>query len=392
MSCDSSFGERSLCSNYGYYCESPPLGCICDHDWTGKSHSMTACLSIDAISVTHDLSWFQMFVIIPITSEYGDFALTPGLDCDISKISLKFLYSLIIATSIFNGLQIAHYLILRSYEKKVYFYISWQPRLLFPWVFLVELSVQAMFSIIKLIYGEELLVGRDMNITCLLELSGVLSFYGLILYFFVVLKFLQTYTTMLVKERREKLESQYAFLKAVATFIPPLGFIFCYITVFGIIYPNFERQSTLASLIGVGFLALSYGWITTTALKNLRYELSSHISSFPQSSDDIRLVLKRLTSAYRIILVMSTLMGLSYFVFCFDYMLRKSSYLLIWLHMSWPGVATILVTTVSQITNNRPPSVKFTSSGGRQKVGIYNAELSTVPCETSSVPSQMQSV
>ena len=283
-------------------------------------------------------------------------------------------------------------MILRSYEKKVYFYISWQPRMLFPWVFLVELSVQAIFSTIKLIYGEERLVGRDMNITCLLASSVFLSFYGLILYFFVVLKFLKKYSAMLVKERRDKLESLYAFLRVVTSSMPPLAFLFSYISILGIIFRSYQRVFAIVSLIGIGLLSLLYGWITTTALKNLRKELSSHISNFPQSSDDIKLVLKRLTIAYRILLVMPTLMGLSYFVFCFDYMLRKSSYLIIWLYISWPGVATVIVTTVSQIANNRPVSVKFISSVGRRKVGIDNVKISSLPCETSRVPSQMQSV
>lgn len=274
----------------------------------------------------------------------------------------------------------------------MYFYISWQPRMLFPWVFLVELSAQAIFSTIKLIYGEEHLVGRDMNITCLLASSVFLSFYGLILYFFVVLKFLKKYSTMIVKERRDKLESLYAFLRVVTSSMPPLAFLFSYISIFGIIFRSYQRVFAIVSLIGIGLLSLLYGWITTTALKNLRKELSSHISNFPQSSDDIKLVLKRLTIAYRILLVMPTLMGLSYFVFCFDYMLRKSSYLIIWLHMSWPGVATIIVTTVSQIANNRPVSVKFTSSVGRRKVGIDNVKISSLPCETSRVPSQMPSI
>ena len=284
-------------------------------------------------------------------------------------------------------------MILRSYEKKVYFYISWQPRMLFPWVFLVELSVQAIFSTIKLIYSEDLLVGRDMNITCFLASTVFLVFYGLVLYFFVVLKFLQTYSTMFVKERRDRLDRLYAFLRVVTSSIPPLGFVFSYITVIGIIFPNYQRFVAVASLAGIGVLSLLYGWITTTALRNLRHELSSHISNFPQSSDDIKRVLKRLTIAYRIILVMSILMGLSYFVFCFDYMLRKSSYLIIWLHISWPGVATMMVTTVSQITNNRESTNRYTSIIGRRKIAdIDIPDLSSLPCETSSAPSQIQSV
>lgn len=159
----------------------------------------------------------------------------------------------------------------------------------------------------------------------------------------------------------------------------------------GIIFPNYERYCAIASLAGIGALTFLYGYITTTALKNLRNELSGHIANFPQSSDDIKRVLQRLTIAYRILVVMSTLMGLSYFVFCFDYMLRKSSYLIIWLHISWPGVATMMVTTVSQITNREATS-RFSSTFGRRKVmGIDNLALSSTPCEVSPAQSQAQS-
>ena len=36
MTCDHTTGDRSRCSNHGYYCTSPTVGCVCDRDWTGS--------------------------------------------------------------------------------------------------------------------------------------------------------------------------------------------------------------------------------------------------------------------------------------------------------------------------------------------------------------------
>ena len=144
------------------------------------------------------------------------------------------------------------------------------------------------------------------------------------------------------------------------------------LVIIGLKFPSYQRAFALSCLITGGFLTLLYGFLTTSALRYVRLELLSHVKGFPQSSDEVRLVLKRLTLAYYMLVIMSSAMGVSYFLFCTtDTMLRKSSYLIIWLHISWPPAATILILTVSRITSRVAPE-KGISNGATPRVFTDN--------------------
>jgi hypothetical protein len=286
---------------------------------------------------------------------FGDFATVDGIDCDINKTSMKILYSAEVLSTSFCIILILRYLMIRSIEKKTLFYISADPKTMFPWVFLLQLWLQIAFASLKLADPADQLVGRNMIITILCESTLFLAFLGLAIYFFVILKFLKSFTDMLIEDRRDKITEHFATLRMLCPMIPPMSFIFSFIVVIGINYPEHYKIFQLINLIGDGSLTLFYGFLTTSALSFLRQELSLHLTNFPQSSDEIRLVLKRLTLAYYMLLVMSILMGVSYFIFCTDYMLRKSTYLIIWLDTSWPPAATILILTVSRISSRVKP-------------------------------------
>ena len=286
----------------------------------------------------------------------GDFAVIAGSDCDINRTSLKVLYSCAIASTFFCIALISRYLFIRSLEKKVLCYISYEAKMIFPWVFLLQLFCQIIFAIAKLKYEDGQVVGKHLFMSVLALVTNFLAFLGLAIYFLVVLKFLKSYTTVLSDERNKIINDRFVILRAVNMLVPAVCFSSSALVVVGLRYPTHQRAFALSCLITGGFLTLLYGFLTTSALRYVRIELLSHIKGFPQSSDEMRLVLKRLTMAYYMLVVMSTAMGVSYFLFCTtDFMLRKSSYLLIWLHVSWPPAATILILTVSRITSRVSP-------------------------------------
>ena len=295
-------------------------------------------------------------------SDVGDFSVT-GSDCDINRISLKVLYSCVIVSTFFCIALISRYLFIRSIEKKVLCYISYEAKTIFPWVFLLQLLCQLIFAIAKLKSQDDRVVGKDMFMSALCLILSFLAFLGLAIYFLVVLKFLKSYTTVLSDEQNKIINDRFVMLRTVNMLVPVVCVTINLLVLIGIKYPLYRRAFALATLITGGFLTLLYGFLTTSALRYVRLELLSHVKGFPQSSDEVRLVLRRLTLAYYMLVVMSSAMGVSYFLFCTtDSMLRKSTYLLIWLHISWPPAATILILTVSRITSRVAPE-KMTSNG-----------------------------
>ena len=286
----------------------------------------------------------------------GDFVVVTGIDCDINRISLKVLYSCAIVSTFFCIALISRYLFIRSIEKKVICYISYEPKIMFPWVFLLQLWLQVVFSVIKLVYREKQTVGKNLLITVVAGTLSVLVFLGLVIYFLVVLKFLRGYTTVLTAERNQIITDRLKMLSILSMLIPVACFLSTALLVIGLLYMEYQKIFIRCCLITYGVITLLYGFVTSSALRFVCIELTSHVKSFPQSSDEVRLVLKRLTLAYYMLVVMSSAMGNSYFFFCTtDFLLRKATYLLIWLHISWPPAATILILTVSRITSRVAP-------------------------------------
>jgi hypothetical protein len=270
---------------------------------------------------------------------------------------------------------ISRFLVVRSVQKTTLCYISSDPKHIFPWIFLFQLWTQVAFAITKIMHRTDELVGKTLLASLFVEISVSLAFVGLVVYFFVILKFLRSFADMLVEERRIRVIEYFATLKILCGFIPILCLISSFMVVVGISYPDHQKTLALASLSADGFLTLLYGYLITSALKYLRRELVNHITVFPQTSDGVRLVLKRLTLAYYILIIMSFLMGISYFIFCTDYMLRKSTYLILWLHFSWPPVSTALILTVSQISHRvEPAEVDPGSVSESGSCNVYLAE------------------
>jgi hypothetical protein len=229
--------------------------------------------------------------------------------------------------------------------------------MILPWIFLFQLWTEVAFAIMKLIRREEKLVGKDLLATLLGNIALTSAFLGLGVYFLVILNILKSFADMLVENRRIRVMEYFATLKILCGLIPIISFISSYSVVIGVRYPKLQRTLVLASMITYGFLSLFFGYLIASAIMYLRRELVKHITIFEQTSEGVRLVLKRLTVAYYMLLVMTFLIGISFFMFCPDYMLRKSSYLVLWLLISWPPASTVLILTVSHVSNRVEPGM-----------------------------------
>lgn len=250
---------------------------------------------------------------------------------------------------------ISRYLLVRSIQQRKLCYITSEPKTIFPWIFFAQLWSQVAFASTKLTYRSEL-VGKTLLATLFCEIATSFAFLGLAVYFLVILKFLKSFAHLLIEDRRNRVIEFFATLRIFCGLIPLLTFIASFILVAGIRYEKVQKILAVTCLCTNGCVTLFYGFLITSALRYLRKELRDHVKMFTQSSDDIRLVLKRLTWAYYMLLVMSFLMGVSYLLFCTDYLLRKASYMVIWLQFSWPPASTVLILTVSQISNRVEPS------------------------------------
>lgn len=286
----------------------------------------------------------------------GDFATSPGQDCDINEISTTVLNCFVLVSAACSIALISRYLVIRSFQKVALCYITFDPKTIFPWIFFLQLWSQVAFMSTKLIYRSGELVGKNLLATLFCEIATCLAYLGLSVYFLVILKFLRSFALLLAEDRRKRLIEFFATLRIFCGLIPLLSFIASFMILAGLKYHEQEKVLAVASLSANGCLTLFYGFLITSALRYLRKELRDHVKIFHQSSDGIRLVLKRLTWAYYMLLIMSFLMGVSYFMFCTDYLLRKATYLILWLQISWPPSATILILTVSQISNRVEPT------------------------------------
>jgi hypothetical protein len=210
---------------------------------------------------------------------------------------------------------------------------------------------QILFAIDKVLHQGRNVIGKSILVTVLGSILPIFAQVGLIVYFFVVLKFLKGYAGIMTDERRSEMYNRFAVLETSSKIIAGLSFTFSMMPTVGLIFPAYQRQFAMAYLIGDGCVAWIYGILTTSALHYLLTQLREHVTNFRQASAEMRLVLQRLTAAYYMIAVMSLTIGISFTIFgYFDSFLRKSTYLFIFQQIICPPCSTLLVLTVSRIT------------------------------------------
>ena len=284
---------------------------------------------------------------------YGDFAITPYVNCDINVDALRALSFIDIVGSTICNLLLLRYFIVRSMAKKRLFFLSTDPRSVFPLFFLLHGIGDFIYAVIKVSYEEPPIVGKDLSVTFLAVLLPFFCFCGLVLYYYVIINFLKGYSRMMSAESREKVEKRFASLKKISRAIPPISAIPCILPLVSLGYPQYGEIFAATYLIGNGILAMFYGLLFNFALGFLLTELHGHLEVDNGSgSDDIQQIYRRLRIAYCIGSVLFFIIGFSYMIFgSYEVLLRKSSYLILVIQITVHPTFTVLILTVSRISH-----------------------------------------
>ena len=223
--------------------------------------------------------------------------------------------------------------------------------MVFPWIFHIGMILQIVFAVDKVLYQCSNVVGKSILLTVLGSVLPIFAQVGLIVYFFVVFKFLKGYAGIMTEERQCEVYRRFAVLETSSKIIAALSFTFSMMPTVGLIFPAYQREFAMAYLIGDGCVAWIYGLLTTSALHYLLTQLREHVNNFPQACSEMRLILQRLTAAYYMIAIMSIIIGFSFTTFgYYDSFLRKSTYMFIFQQIICPPCSTLLILTVSRIT------------------------------------------
>ena len=200
----------------------------------------------------------------------------------------------------------------------------------------------------------------------------ILCYCGLALYYNVIMKFLKGYSCMMSPESRQKVDLRFASLLSKTYLIPPLSIIPCVLPLFSIRFPEHVTELGKAYLVGNGFLVICLGAFFYFALGFLLQELSSYLKTSATAADDIIIVYNRLRLAHRVGTSAFAIIGISYTFFgSREYLLRKSSYLLLIIQISTHPTFTVLILTVSQVCHRKIAPVQI-------KGGLVDVELNTV--------------
>lgn len=220
---------------------------------------------------------------------------------------------------------------------------------LYPVMFLIGIIFDLAISIGNLMYKEK--VSGHTPSVLFGPFFVFFSQFGLILYFFVILKFLRSccgggnITIDMMTQR----------LACVAYCIPPASFCCCFIASFGIQFPRFQNEFTKVYIIGNGLIALLFGSLITYAFRFVLIYLEDHISNFDQASYEIQSIYKRLKRAYYICGSISAIVGIACVSFgASSYLWNRSNYMFIFMRIVLPICASIIViTTHSTMVDTR---------------------------------------
>ena len=311
----------------------------------------------------------KYFIHPPFTNPgLGDFSVANGVHCDINLAAITNTYYLILICNTACMLSIIRYLIVRCVEKRSIFIVTLDPKSIFPFFFLACMIIVTSISILKIIHKDQQIIGRDFTMTFLGTFLPLFAQWGLVIYFFVVIRCLKSYTVMMTAERSERVAKGFAILSAICLTIPPTSFMYSVLPLVGLPYPFYEGTFAIIYLIGNGINAWLYGTLTTLSLRFLLKELQNQVESFPETSSDIRQVFRRLTYAYYVIASMSFIIGASYIIFGSSrYLMARSTYLFIFQQLTCPPSSTILILTVSRMSHTGNGS-RSESQNGSQSV------------------------
>jgi hypothetical protein len=294
----------------------------------------------------------------------GCFALVGGTDCDgqdYHSLILWYIAILTTALCMIPTLTLLFHRIFRyTWNIETIRAFEYNAKSLFPWFNQLQLFAFFLFSLLKIIYKNQQLIGRDIAITVVYLFNPLIAIISLVTYFLIVTKFLRQYTISLNPEIGKKVLKRFNFLNKLALLIPVLSLIPSLIPIVGISLPKYRDVYAKISLIGMGLMVIMLGTLCVNALGFLLRELSSHINLFDQSDKDIIIVYKRLRIAYYGFFMNTIGIGSTYWLFgIWDFLFTKTTYLFFYQICCVAIASIILILTLSTIS--RPSMVKPTN-------------------------------
>jgi hypothetical protein len=145
-------------------------------------------------------------------------------------------------------------------QKTLWIFTS-EAKSIFPLIAIITKIEFFIFAVVKLIYKDQMLIGRDIGISILYWLTAPLCFTSLIIYFFIVIKFLKSMTESMSSAIKEKVAKRFDLLTTLVYYIPPLSVISTVLPLFGIGFAEYRNIFAKASLIGNGVVAFFYGYV-----------------------------------------------------------------------------------------------------------------------------------
>jgi hypothetical protein len=206
------------------------------------------------------------------------------------------------------------------------------------------------FSIQMIMYNKKRIIKFDLGSTICVSAALLFAEFGLIFYFFVILKFLKNYTLSTISTSFEMDQTNKRFnqLTLIAQSSPPIFIILAILPLFNIKYPEYGKIFMRVILIVNGMGGLIYGGMVTNVLGYVLKILSDHMNDFDQHNIEMKIVYVRLQRAYHIIRVMSVATGAAFILFgSFDYLLIRSTYFIVVCVFTFPPGSIVLMITVN---------------------------------------------
>jgi hypothetical protein len=135
-------------------------------------------------------------------------------------------------------------------QKTLWIFTS-EAKSIFPLIALINKIGFFLFALIKLIYNDKQLVGKEIGISIVYALGCPLIFTSLIVYFFIVIKFLKSTTESMSSEIKEKVTKRFDLLATLVYFILPLTTVSTFLPLFGIGFHEYRNIFAKVMLIGM---------------------------------------------------------------------------------------------------------------------------------------------
>jgi hypothetical protein len=180
----------------------------------------------------------------------GFFALYKAPDCRYQdSISIYLWYITIIFSTIAMILP-TRLLYLRAIKEKTIWIISYDAKSTYPLSVILCLGTFNFVAILKVIYPDEQLIGRDLAISFAYSMSVGSCLTSLVNYFFVIIKFLRTATQSMPLEIGQKVKKRFDTLCSIIVNISAFFTLMALIPIFGLRFSNYRTIFAKISLLG----------------------------------------------------------------------------------------------------------------------------------------------